>query len=42
VFGNTWERLLADYDVLRGRIWVLVLLANLVSPVWVFRRSQPV
>lgn len=42
MFGNTWERLLSDYDLLRGRIWVLVLLANLVSPVWVFRRTRPI
>src|ERR1051326_8093797 len=24
VFGNSWERLLADYNLLEGRLWVLV------------------
>jgi len=32
VFGNSWERLIADYNVFRGRIWILVLLANLFAP----------
>lgn len=33
VMGNTWEALLRDYNVLAGRVWVLVLLALLVAPV---------
>lgn len=32
LFGNTWERLLADYNVLRGRIWVLVLITTFLAP----------
>jgi hypothetical protein len=32
LFGTPWRELLADYDVLRGRLWVLVLIATLVSP----------
>ena len=42
VFGNSWERLIADYDVFRGRIWILVLLMNLLAPLWVFLQKQPV
>src|SRR5262245_37534286 len=30
--GKPWEVLLADYNVLRGRIWVLVPLAELFGP----------
>jgi|ERR671918_724673 cytochrome bd-type quinol oxidase subunit 1 len=41
VFGNTWERLLADYNVSRGRIWVLVLFASLFASLWAFRRTRP-
>jgi hypothetical protein len=41
-FGNSWERLIADYNVFRGRIWILVLLANLVAPLWAFLQKQPV
>ena len=33
VMGNTWEKLLGDYNILEGRIWSLVLVANAVAPV---------
>lgn len=26
VMGNSWERLLADYNLLAGRVWVLALI----------------
>jgi hypothetical protein len=42
LFGNTREKLLADYNVVRGRVWVLVLLANLFTPLWAFRWKQRV
>ena len=32
VMGHPWERLLADYDITRGRLWVLVLLSELLAP----------
>jgi hypothetical protein len=32
VFGNPWSRLLADYNVAAGRIWVLVLMTTVVAP----------
>jgi hypothetical protein len=32
LFGNSWERLLANYDVLAGRVWVLVLLTTFFGP----------
>lgn len=41
VFGNSWERLFADYNVFRGRIWILVLVANLFAPLWAFLQKQP-
>jgi hypothetical protein len=37
-FGKSWAELLADYDLLRGRIWILVLLATLVAPLLTFTR----
>lgn len=38
LFGNPWERLLADYDVRHGRIWVAVPIVTLLSPLfWVVR-----
>jgi len=32
VAGKSWSELLADYNVLRGRIWVLVLLTTAAAP----------
>jgi hypothetical protein len=32
LFGNSWERLLANYDVASGRIWVLVPVTTLLAP----------
>lgn len=32
VFGNPWEKLLADYNLLQGRIWGLILVTVLFAP----------
>ena len=37
VSRRPWTELLADYDVQRGRIWVLVLIATLLAPLWAGR-----
>jgi hypothetical protein len=37
VFGTAWATLLEDYDVTRGRIWPLVLVFVVVSPIWTGR-----
>jgi len=37
VFGTPWTTLLEDYDVTRGRIWPLVLVFVVVSPIWTGR-----
>jgi hypothetical protein len=37
VSGLSWETLLADYDIGRGRLWPLVLLTTLVAP-WLLGR----
>jgi hypothetical protein len=39
VSGRSWDVLLADYNVLKGRIWVLVLLTTLLGP-WIVRRTS--
>ena len=38
LFVKTWDVLLADYDVMKGRLWPLVLLATLLAPLLVARR----
>jgi hypothetical protein len=35
-FGNSWEKLLLDYNITQGRIWPLVLIVTLVAPVLVY------
>jgi hypothetical protein len=37
LFGAPWSRLGADYNVLRGRIWVVVLITTLAAPVIALR-----
>jgi len=37
VIGESWQRLLADYHLWRGRLWTLVLTADLVLPYLVAR-----
>lgn len=32
LFRTPWQTLMADYNVIRGRIWVLVLLTTFVAP----------
>jgi len=32
LFGKSWPILLADYDLFRGRIWILVPLVTLLAP----------
>ncbi len=36
-FGKSWSELLADYDLRRGRIWLVVLLVTLLAPLWTAR-----
>jgi hypothetical protein len=41
LFGKSWSELLADYNLLAGRIWVTVLVVTLLAPVVTFvRRGQ--
>jgi hypothetical protein len=30
--GHPWQKLFADYNLLNGRIWVLVLINNIAAP----------
>lgn len=31
-FGNSWEKLFADYNILKGRIWSFVLVTTFSAP----------
>jgi hypothetical protein len=37
VFHKPWAELTEDYNVARGRIWPLVLVAVLFAPLWTAR-----
>jgi len=36
IFGDPIEKLLHDYNLLAGRIWILVLVATFFAPLWAF------
>ena len=40
IMGNSWAKLLADYDFLQGRLWLLVLLAVLAGPSITYSRAR--
>jgi len=31
-FGNSWDHLIADYNILKGRIWMFIPITTFVSP----------
>ena len=31
-FGNSWDHLIADYNILKGRIWIFIPITTFVSP----------
>jgi len=42
LFGKSWTELAVDYNVLAGRIWVLVLVVTLLAPVIAFTKGSRV
>lgn len=40
VFGRTWTELLAEYNLLAGRIWIMVLIVTLMTPIVAFMRLR--
>ena len=38
LFGRPWTLLFADYNLLAGRIWVMVLIVSLITPVVSYTR----
>jgi hypothetical protein len=40
VAGHPWPRLLADYNILKGRVWALVLLAVFLGPLITARLAR--
>jgi hypothetical protein len=42
LFKMPWDRLLADYNMAQGRIWVLVLVTTLLAPVLVQALRRPI
>ncbi len=37
VFGNSWDALLAEYDILEGRLWLLIPATTLIAPYLIHR-----
>jgi hypothetical protein len=40
LFRTRWSTLLADYNILEGRLWIVVLIATLVAPGLVYRAAH--
>jgi hypothetical protein len=40
LFHTEWSTLLADYNLLAGRLWVLVLVTTTIAPALVFRAGE--
>jgi hypothetical protein len=40
LFGKPWTALLADYNLLAGRIWVMVLIVTLMTPIVAFTKQH--
>jgi len=36
LFGRSWATLMADYNLLAGRLWILVLVTTLTTPILAF------
>ena len=41
LFGKPWQELLADYNLFAGRIWVMVLIVTLMTPIIAFTKQGP-
>ena len=41
VQGNSWAKILSDYNILKGRIWTLILLWTTIAPYLFFRITIP-
>lgn len=35
VFGNSWQNLVADYNILAGRVWGFVLMTEFLAPLMI-------
>lgn len=40
VFGRPWSELLSEYNLLAGRIWIMVLVVTLMTPIVAFSRYR--
>lgn len=45
ILGNSWEKLFYDYNILKGRLWTLLLLSIFMTPVLLkqfIRQRKPI
>lgn len=41
LMGHSWSKLLYDYNLLAGRLWILVLVTILLGPLWMLKSIKP-
>jgi len=37
LFGKAWPVLFADYNLLRGRVWIFVPIVTMLAPLWAWK-----
>ena len=40
VFKNSWEKLFTDYNIFKGRLWILVIITTIFSP-YIISKLKP-
>ena len=40
VAGHSWDRLLDDYNILQGRVWILVLIWISIAPYFIYQMQR--
>jgi hypothetical protein len=40
LFHTEWSTLLADYNLLKGRLWIVVLVTTTIAPALIFRAGE--
>lgn len=37
VIGRSWDKILAEYNIFNGRIWLLVLISTFLGPILIYK-----
>ncbi len=40
IMGSTWEKLLHDYNIIQGRVWIAALIFILIAPYLFYKKNK--